>query len=539
MAISPAYAFQAPGVHGYGLDYANRMIAWGRQLRDVHVWNYPIFNGALRTCVEMASTREWRVSGSEQGVARMYESLHNSVCKNHNGIVEYGFDPFMKRTYIDSLVIGRMMYAWDDTLQYLDPAWMTFDLQEREWYEHFTQDRFPVQNVVINHPLPFGGDGCFVSPVSLVVPTAMLAWLIEEHDRASVDGRKIRDIYIVGDDDLAAKMVNTAEGVIAAWAGAKAHSNKVNIISYETADHAAGVKASDIIHRIGLANIPENFDREGFTLQYVNEIAAALGIAMRQFWNGNENGTNRSLEEIQEARQQVKGPAAHVRMMQRSINQCGYTKQFGRVRFGFVEEVDSQTQKTHAEVLKLYADALGVFVDKLQGSVLIESLVAWLQADGILPADLEIITTKQNDQKLLESDQSITANPKKNEVIQESDPKPNAISKSADLGYDEITMDSNGRIVERRVRVFSIEKMMEMKVRAELAEKAAKTMEEHTPKQFTDLLIESRAKNFEAFIKREDWSEENFEEVQRIKSMDVKMLSDEDYRKIRLLLDAA
>lgn len=531
---SPAYMFTAPGALSYGADYANRMIRFGQELRDRHVWNYPIMGGALKTTVEIAATREFRISGSETGVVRMFDSINNSVCMGHDGIVEYGFEPFLKRCYTDSLVIGRMMFTWEDRLRYLDPAWMTFDLQKRDWYEHYTQERFPVEKMVVYHPIPFGSDGMFVSPISFVVPTAMLAWLVQEHDKAAADGRKIRDMYIVRGKELADSMTESAQSILAVWAGANAASNGVNIVSFEPSESGDG-PASDMVYRIGLANIPEGFDRESFTLQYVNEIASALGIAMRHFYNGQENGTNRSLEEVQEARQLVKGPAAWVRMFQRYINQCGYTKQFGRVRMGFVEEVDAQTQKSRAEILKLYADAFGVFNENLQGTVLVESLVAWLQSENILPPDLEIIQAGQKSDKVLRgSDDPITPNKKKGTTIQDSDPTPSTLEKDAPLGYDEITLDQNGRVVERRLRVFSIEKIMELKIREEM--EAGKTKDEHTPTQFTSLLVEARAKNLAKFLERKEWADEDEETVNSIKSKRVPDFSDEDYRTIQILV---
>jgi hypothetical protein len=221
-------------------------------------------------------------------------------------------------------------------------------------------------------------------------------------------------------------------------------------------------KASDVIASVGLAKIPEGLDREKFTMQYVNEIAAALGLAMRHFYTGQENGTNRSLEEVQEARQQLKGPAVFVRSAQRNLNNSGCFRQFGKnVRFAFVEEVDAQSMLNEAKVLQLYAQGFAIFQKGLNGVVNIESLVAWLQSKGILPADLEIIKGALKN-VLQDSDPAVGTNPQ--ETIVESDPLPSPDAKSlqndSGLNYDEVSIDQDGRIVERRSKIISLDNLL-------------------------------------------------------------------------------
>lgn len=544
MATSPVYAFTVPG-GTWGPTAILKMIQFGHEIRDKTLWQYPFLGEAVKTCIEIAATREWRLSGQERNIARTFEWLHNAATYNHDGIVEYGFEQFIKRLYMDNLCIGRQMFTWGidgDPLRYLDPVYTNFYLQERKWVEHYTHEDFPLERVVVNHPIPFGSDGKFVSPVSLVVPSGMLMWLIREHDKASADGRKIRDIFIVKGEELATQLIESFQDVLAVWSGADPTKNGVNIVSYE--DALGNVPASDVIHRIGLANIPENFNREGFTMEYINEISAALGLAQRHFYSGQENGTNRSLEEVQEARQQLKGPAAFIRTLQRQINQCGALKQFGKnIRFAFVEEVDTQTMLSRANVLKLYSDALSNFVDKLAGYVNIESLVAWLQADNILPADLEIITPAKNANQgnvIQESDQTPTPNKANNEIVRNSDEQPTTEKALPPLDYDEITIDQDGRVVERREKVFSFHKILEHKIREDLSD--AMTEEAHTPKAFTDLLNESRLRHYEKFINAamgsfEDDNERD--EYNRLKALEKSALTERDYQSIQLLLQKA
>ena len=212
---------------------------------------------------------------------------------------------------------------------------------------------------------------------------------------------------------------------------------------------------------IGVSKIPEGFNRTLLWQQYVNEIAAGIGVALRHFWNGSDQYANRALEEVQEARATQKGPTVFVRSEQRQLNH--FLKRFGRnVRLAFSEEVDTQSQKVNAEVLKLNAEALQIFAGVLGVEINSEAWVAWMQSLGQLPADIDLVSAEMG--VLKPSDQ--TDAPMGDNTIQPSDPKPTAWNadgkKSAgapdeQLDYDEIIMDSNGKIAARRRHVYSLD----------------------------------------------------------------------------------
>lgn len=522
-------AFPVPGAP-FSQSFIYQMIEFGTRIRDCYLWQYPILPGAVKTFLELTSTREWRLSGKPTGAARALEALHNSVTYQHDGLVDRGFEQLIRRWVYDYLCIGRVLCTWDEgkPLRYLDPSLTVYDLQRNQWFEGYTQNYFDADKVIFHHPLPVGIQGYFVSPLSFILPTAMMAWLIQQHDMADADGRKVRDIIVIKGEELAKQFVVQMRNSIEAWNGADPTKLDLSAIWM---DAGSPDKAGEVVARVGLANIPEGFDREKFLMQYVNEIAAALGLALRHFYTGQENGTNRSLEEVQEARQQLKGPAACARSIQRMLNQSGYLRQFGKtIRFGIVEEVDLQSLKTRATVLKEYAQAFAIFVKSLGGVVKIESLVAWLQSDGILPADLEIIESAlKNAGVLQESDPAVGT--KADEDIVESDPVPSpnsekSLQNHSALDYGEVSINQDGKIVERRNKIISLDRVIIPK---------PAPVDSDAVKDFNDLLIKARETNMNKFVSYRKWQDEDLIEVTRLKALS--QLQESDYRSVKQLLD--
>lgn len=508
LKIFPSYIPPGPGP--YSRFDAYRMLEVGNKLRTCDLWQFPVLPGAFLTCLDIAAGREWRLSGPVRGVQRAAEWLHNAATFSYDGTIDYGYESFVKRIYGDSMTLGRMQWTWEDEkpLRYCDPPFMRYNVEERQWYDYITKDEFDYDKVVTYHPVPIGANGLFIAPLSSVITTAQLAWLIREHDKASADGRKIRDMFIVNGEALADQMKDSVEQIAAIWAGADPTKDGINIIHV---DLPQGTSVADMVHRLGLANIPETLEREKFALAYANEISSCLGLSLRHFFNGNESNTNRSLEEVQEARQSTKGPAAFMRSFQRQMNQSGALKQFGRnIRFEVVEEIDSQSQKVDAEVLRLYAEAFSVFADKLQGVVDLSAMVAWMQSKGQLPADLEIIASGgANSTTLVSSDQART--PKEGETIEESDKEPSTLaSKEKAIGYGEIAIDQTGRIVERRKRVISVSSLME-----KAATRRDKGAQESA--SFRDVLLSARTENKKRFLTLASWHGHDDSEFNRLK----------------------
>lgn len=528
--------FSPPGFSNRHL--VRQMLQFGREIRDVYLWQYPLLPGAVYTYQQMASGREWKVSGkNERGVAAAVEWLNSAQSINHDGVIDYGMEQFIRRRVLDYLCVGRTSFYWEQgkPLRYLDPVFLSYDLDNRKWQNSFTNEEYPVENLVINHPIPMGNSGYFLSPISFIIPTAMLAWLIREHDNAAANGRKIRDIIIVRGSELATQIANAVQTSVALWSGADPSKNDIPVVFTETLDN---VPVKDMITRLGIANIPENFNREGFQFEYVNEIGATTGLAIRHFWN-SEKATNRALEEVQEARQSQKGPSAFVRSEQRLINQSGCLEQFGRnVRFGFIEEVDSQSQESRAKVIKLYSEALEKFALVFNGKVNGNAFLAWLQSEDLLPADLDLVELGT----MIQS--GALPIPDKGGSQQNSDNKPTPLSKSIDdeLDRDEISMDMNGKIVERRPKVIHIEHIIK---KALLKDADFISNVEASNKEFTfeDALKASREEDygkFKALVEQNPWRSMDSEIGEVVKSVKDKEFSDftpQDHRNVHYLLE--
>lgn len=525
------------------------MLQYGEQIRDEFVWKYPILPGAVYTYQQMAAGREWRISSSTaSAAARAIEYLHNAVTYQADGLEVRGFEDFEKRRVMDFLSIGRTLFYAPENgpLEYLDPVYTYYNPNKSRWESTINNRVFPRQDVFVHHPIPVGSLGYFISPLAFIMPTAMLAWLIREHDKAAVDGRKIRDFIVVKSKELATQIGDSMKDMIALWSGADVSKVGVNIVYYDgqTGDNIA---MSDVVTRIGVSEIPAGFDRQGFQFEYVNEIAAALGISLRHFWN-SERATNRALEEVQEARQMQKGPSSYVRTEQRLISSSKILHRFNRrTRMSFVEEVDAQSQETHAKVLKMYSEALLAFAEVFGGKVNGDAFLGWLQGESILPADIELVT---NIGVIKEADDT-NASQSNDNTIQEGDPEASPLvsaerrdaSKSLDplepdLDYGEITMDQNFHILERRNKVFSVEKAIvdEMLSDAEFVGR----LTQPNIISFEAALREAREKSLLAF--REKYPSADLvpehASIQReqIKRLYAENLTDDDYRLIHLLV---
>lgn len=516
MAIIPSRLYNAPGVSVRRAAY--EMLEFGRQMRDIHLRELPIIWGATHTFQTLAANREFKISGTPRGAPKAMEYIQNARTRCYDGTLEFGLEQFEKRRAMDYAVVGKTMFKWDEQyIDYLDPVEMYFNLQERRYEDRVTHEHWSVDRVVANYPIPIGGHGYFVAPVFNAVKMGMLHWLINEHDMAAADGRKIRDIILVMGDELSTQIQEAMEDTLKLWSGADPTQVGVQIVySKDTVVKSA----SDLVARLSLANIPENFNRETAIVTYVNEISNALGLAMRHFWN-DERGTNRALEDVQEARQVNKGPGAFVRTEQSLFNASGCLKQFGAsTKFHYIEEVDSATRKVNAEIIKMYSEALASFAKVFGGNVNGEGLLAWLISEDILPADIDLITDigtiAQSGTEPVPGE-GTTIERSNQPTIGITSQNGSENKKSFDeIDYGEITIDSNGRIVDRRSKVFRIENVIATQlVKAKsMADRIAEDIKEPS---FSEALMASRQKNFDLFC-------ENRAGMMRTKDSDLKRM---------------
>lgn len=489
------------------------MLTVSNKLRDQALWELPLIGAAASTYQDLASTREWQVQGKINFVQRTVELINNAATYDiETGYVTRGFEQFLRRRALDHITVGRTAFATrhiEDKgkfeFEYLDPTRLFFQRtskvgtnrspvppvkpEEKIWrYGYEAEPTLQSREVTLNHPIPIGFNR-FISPLLLVYPTALMAWLVREHDTASLDGRKIRDLFIV-DERLRNAIEEGLTIQMALWSGADPTATGFPVIGTNTSNYQRPI--ADFVHRLGLSNIPEEFDRKGFLHAYANEIAAAFGLALRQFYN-EESTTNRALEDVQEARQQQKGPPAFVRAEERMINASAvvriYASNQNPVRFSFIEEADTQSLKDKATAFNLQGQALKAIGEVFGASVKPEIWLAQLQHMGLLPADIPIedmLTgvavqpavsgeTTQNSagngqtNKPGESSQSnsvATRNP--------SDVAQSGISgarKSFDpeetLDYGDVIMNGKGQVLANRVRSFHVLKMLVKGMEAE------------------------------------------------------------------------
>lgn len=475
----------------------NTMLTSGREIRDTKIWKLPILPEAILVFQQLASSREWSVSGELKYAQRALEGLHRSVTINpSNGFVNYGFEDFAKRRVLDYLSVGRTSFTYNsrrNCLEYLDPTRLTYaptfetEAQRHEgvrdtdltWrYNNYRSMRF--RDVVLNHPFPIGVD-YFIAPVVTLLPTAILAWLMREHDMSALDGRKIREILFVGSTTMQTALETAVNMMAALYTGASVQEVGIPVVEI---NNPSGGKIQDQIGRLGISEIPDSFNREEFIFQYVNEIAAALGLALRHFWN-NERTTNRALEVVQEQRQQQKGPSSFVRTEQRLINESGFLERIAggrnkKLRFAYIEEVDTASQKDRSEVLASNADALERISRVFGATISPDSYLRWMQSIGVLPHDLEITTPdgiKESD-GTVEEVASMNA---EGETTVEADgdmagKDPNEhnpadnFRKSAPIEDNEYTLDMNGKIIDYRFKAFTVNRVMQKHIGREVAE---------------------------------------------------------------------
>jgi hypothetical protein len=215
----------------------SRPIQLGATLRDKVFIRYPMLPGAVFTFQQIVASREWALGGEPDAVYVCLDFLNNAQSKNlETGVVEYGFESFEKRRSVDYQLIGRTAFglakrSGKHYLQYIDPIWLTRKSKQRsrsgrissvpissprEKIWEYDGKSYATEDVVIQHPLPLGANN-YVSPASFLIPDANLAWLLREHNAAALDGRKIRDILMVGGASVKESLTQALETLAKLW----------------------------------------------------------------------------------------------------------------------------------------------------------------------------------------------------------------------------------------------------------------------------------------------------------------------------------
>lgn len=448
-------SYNAP-LHNLNLnDY--RALRLGEIIRE-SVWQYPILPGALLTYMQMVAGREWVVSSTTATKsAKTVDFFNNAVCRNWDGTVSYGFEEVLRRFALDALAMGKFYWtAEDGEFEYLDPRDLVFNPYSQTWSHNDYLRQRDLRKVVGYTAIPIGSHN-YKIPLGSLIPAAVMQWLVREHDTAAADGRKIRDIYITL-EGINTSLEEALKKNVDGYMTGDFSKNGVSVVEIalpDTVNLSAGFDVAKLVHRMGIAEIPEGYNRADEEFKYVNEIAGILGLALRHFWN-SEKATNRALEEVQEARQQQKGPGALVRSIARTIrgstiyqdNDLGSS-----TTFAFVEEVDLQTAKTDSEVLVNYANAFATFKLNFGDQISLKQLLAWLQGKRQLPPDITLDETGAGTMQT--SDEMVTP---LDGSMEESDPTPKpVIEKRYPIPeYDHYVMNSSGELIEKRLKVYAV-----------------------------------------------------------------------------------
>jgi hypothetical protein len=453
----------------------------GRQLRDRQLWEFTILAEAVNVYVQLACSREWAVTGKLRAATRAVDWFNNAQSKDpRTGQTFYGFQQFEQRRALDALTIGRTSFAvefnrkGESKLEYLDPSQLRFyrdispllnedapPVRDNELVWQYAQARnLRAGEVFLDHLLPIGTH-YFISPLTSILPTARLYWLLQQHTSAQLDGRKVRDIFLISNEAIGDAIEDALIQQVALWSGADPTQIGVTVVSI---NNPTGAPVADQIATLGLSRLPENFDSKAFVDFYVNQIAAGLGMSLRQFWNADM--TNRAMEEVQEQRQQQKGPNLFVRSEERLFNSTGVLRQFGvgvnAVRFGFIEESDASSRLTDAQVLKQTAEAAQAIQTVFGQTISPESFLSWMQYLRVLPAEMEL-SDMTAAQAMLTSQ---PGSPTPEQGVSEGNPAPSTfeqpVEKSKNLipDYEQVTIDQDGHIIDKRSKVFSVLKLL-------------------------------------------------------------------------------
>ena len=529
-----------PDHEGYsGIDIsdlaARNPLRFGAKLRDENFFKYPMIPNGVFTYQQIVSSREWALGGEVDAVFEALDMLNSIQSKNlQTGVIEYGFEAFQKRRAVDYLTVGRTAFGiasrgGRDFIQYLDPTRLYLDRQgetkakkgnyvfpvrpkEKAWV--YDGRRYAAQDIVIQHPLPLGAN-LFLAPLASIIPGATLAWLVRAHNMASLDGRKIRDILMVGSPTVKDAINEALKRLASIYEGAKVSEVGVPVIEI---NNMSGVPIKDLFAMLGLSNVPESLDQKEYMEMFANNVSSLLGIALRHVWNDPTSG-NRSVEETQLTREQEKGPSAYIRTEQRLINQSGFLNrdnEDNEVRFGFIEESDLLTLSVKAEVLKAYGEAALSFKAVFGVSLTLPSFMSWMKRIGAMPLDLELDEDAPAEEVAVDSGGELIG-PDDTGVPGDSD----VVAMEKSLRHGKIIIDRDGQIIGRRIKIFALPTIKS------LVSDAVKAREK-----------EAKEKMIAAFEKAEDYvdSDEEDKDIEMAVSHQIQLMAGE---KLLLLKDVS
>lgn len=431
-------------------------------LRNSWLYQFPMLPHAVRTYQSQVAGRPWYITGTPEKASKAVEQLNETASRGDDGHVRFGWDSFMNRTVLDWLCLGQVSFLCPflnqktrtarDLLQYVDPLDVQTnpDLNKGEiqdmvltkaraknWkkekaYE-YADRRWDYEQMFVYDAWPVGSSGVSIPPLLPIIPAARLAFLIWEHYTQKVDGRQIREVFLVSDNNLAKAIHDGIQMAIALGTG---QGNKLPVVPANILGQIAkGIRMDDLITTLGISSIPDSLDLETFMIYYANLIAACLGIPLRTFWH-DPRGTNRSLEEVNNERMRTQGSSYFTRWMERNLNLAGFLED---VRMSFEEEVDVSSELTKAQVAKTWAEAIEKFQIAFGSVITPDALVRLLQRRNILPDDAELIN------------EIVTITESPVQAIDMVDGDPHAIMERQQAEYEEELRTKDSESMQRQI----------------------------------------------------------------------------------------
>lgn len=153
-----------------------------RDMRDRKIWNMPILPGAVTVYQQLASHREWQVTGKPNIALRAVEALNETrTISPASGMMYIGFEEYLERRALDFICIGRTSFLFRSNaskktkyLEYVDPTWLTWVKPDRKVvkdsdkvWQYFDDNEgnvetFKFNEIFLGHPLPIGAMDAFI-----------------------------------------------------------------------------------------------------------------------------------------------------------------------------------------------------------------------------------------------------------------------------------------------------------------------------------------------------------------------------------------
>ena len=511
------YGFSGPGKEVIDALLRGRFTSAAQQVRDNDLYEFPLLPQAVKTFMEIASSREWTVTGRPRAASRAVEKLNRAVYVDMNGVVHESWQEFVQREVLDWLIFGKSFFlvprlatgrrrVWG-AINYVDPAEVVMGFPKipvngNRVIGNYRTSALHNQKLYIYDERTWGYDEMFVhtalptstsavGPVLMLIPSAMLLYYLREHDTVNLDGRKLRDIFLTVDDNMRDALAQAMSAAASFAGGFDPTKQGIPVVSLNLLGSiAAQTKIADLIHRIGLSEVPDGLDREDLWLRIANEISGALGLPLR-VWYEDPRGTNRSLERVTQERSRVKGPAYFNRSLERLINNGRF---LGNVRFNFAEEQDPSIERVRADIVETWAKAINYLYATFGGVIDLSVLWQILQRNGLvfddpflqqqlvtmdgspvtsrdmLGAGVDVqptipegsVAMPETDAPQLSVDTRVKiANAPRIRLSASQEEAfermlKGLIDTDNELGENEVRLDMDGRIVEKRRRVFHI-----------------------------------------------------------------------------------